>query len=101
MDQKNDILNNAINKENVLIVDCRNSGKHNAQFEIFSNYRISLSNKTRLHIIWTTFLDELVKDGNLKSLGVKNVMNIPTDQIENALQLSNEDFEVSKKVSSF
>ena len=27
MDQTNDILNNAINKENVLIVDCRNSGK--------------------------------------------------------------------------
>ena len=41
-------------------------------------------------------LDELVKDGNLKSMGVKNVVNIPTDHVETALSLSAETFKVMK-----
>ena len=42
------------------------------------------------------FEDELVKDGNLKSMGVKNVLNIPTDDVETALSLSAETFKVMK-----
>ena len=37
-----------------------------------------------------------MKDGNLKSMGVKNVVNIPTDHVETALSLSAETFKVIK-----
>merc|ERR1712131_94029 len=64
------ILNNAINKETVFIVDCRNS-------------------------------DELINDGNLKSMGVKNVVNIPSEKVESALSLSPEDFKEKYGVEIF
>ena len=43
--------------------------------------------------------DELINDGNLKSMGVKNVVNIPSENVGSALGLSPEDFKVNKHVT--
>ena len=51
---------------------------------------------TNIVAVYPHILDELVKDGNLKSMGVKNVVNIPTDRVETALSLSAETFKVMK-----